>query len=279
MDVSKAVPDFFDVKCGDRVFVLEFGYEDLPYYCHSCCVVGHATTSCRRYKEGMNDTEGQPAGKGTDPAPVQQHRSKWKQVDRKQACSEASLQMVVYEKGGILNPSNRDSALGDDEMDTFPDSTREEVVGSLNLGSDAAQVDLHNPFAAPESLDAEVQLDNEVVSEHSVGDNMADKSVGMEIVPVMNDTTRHPVETTTVSDTQVDIVTLHCSNTDMALTVTPGKATMEDPPIIRGRGRPKGASKKGKVSDSSIKNRLRRIIKNGMSSDKQATGRVAGAVL
>ncbi|XP_057791935.1 uncharacterized protein LOC131008855 [Salvia miltiorrhiza] len=76
MDVSKAVPDFFDVKCGDRVFVLEFGYEDLPYYCHSCCVVGHATTSCRRSKEGMNDTEGQPAGKGTDPAPVQQHRSK-----------------------------------------------------------------------------------------------------------------------------------------------------------------------------------------------------------
>ncbi|XP_057770708.1 uncharacterized protein LOC130990498 [Salvia miltiorrhiza] len=63
---------------------------------------------------------------------------------------------------------------------------------------------------------------------------------------------------------------------DLALTGQPGTAMMEDSPIPRGRGRPKGTTKKGRVSNSSIKHRLRRIIKNGMEMSKS---RADGAVL
>ncbi|XP_057775323.1 uncharacterized protein LOC130994294 [Salvia miltiorrhiza] len=54
IDVFADVPDVLDVNCGEKVFAIEFGYENLPYFCQTCNVVGHDTNVCRR---NISETE------------------------------------------------------------------------------------------------------------------------------------------------------------------------------------------------------------------------------
>ncbi|XP_057803684.1 uncharacterized protein LOC131019014 [Salvia miltiorrhiza] len=56
MDITAEVPDYIDVKCGDRSFEVEFGYENLPYYCHSCHIIGHTTNDCRKSSSVENNS-------------------------------------------------------------------------------------------------------------------------------------------------------------------------------------------------------------------------------
>ncbi|XP_057809021.1 uncharacterized protein LOC131023495 [Salvia miltiorrhiza] len=47
MNVALDIPQFLDVKCDDDIYEIEFGYENLPYFCCLCSAIGHATDDCK----------------------------------------------------------------------------------------------------------------------------------------------------------------------------------------------------------------------------------------
>ncbi|XP_057796520.1 uncharacterized protein LOC131012550 [Salvia miltiorrhiza] len=244
LDVSADIPEALDIKCGDIDFTVKFGYENLPYYCSVCNVVGHNSNECRRNKTTTTEERRQ--------SKVDDHR---------------------------VHPR---PYTGNQETPAWAGKEIPEVGQKLNSSSDSPTSS--NPFAVLVSL--ELQDEQRLVGDDNMDKPHSDGGRASDACIPQDSQGRKDMEHPGSDDekSQIEVVEQEYERSSAPLVVQPLAVVTDNNavltltgttgPISRTRGRPKGAiTKKGRVSDSSIKHMLRRIIINGMSSDFQNSAR------